>query len=168
MQRPRVIESGMGVGIERPLLGQSRGRPVLPPVEIPLEPPIQPALVPVEVSGPGAPRLLIGALQVAEIVDLEARRAALEVCLEEKVIAAHLAKLQPLDVPRERGPRRIKLEARIRPLVVMRRVALRRGDRLSTARDLAEVDRTRELVPAAGEAMTEVRGPHVCSAVQIW
>src|SRR5207237_8141081 len=132
LQRPRVIESGMGVGIDRPLLGQSRGRPILPPVEIPLEPPIQQALVAVEVSGPGAPRLLIGALQVAEIVDLEARRAALEVRLEEKVIAAHLGKLQPLDVPRQRGPRRIKLEARIRSLVVMRRVALRRGDRLST------------------------------------
>src|SRR2546430_14036994 len=77
MERPGVAERDVCVGIERPLFGQSPRRPILPPVEIPLKPLVQGALVAIEVADPGAPGLLVGALQVAQVVDLEARRAPL-------------------------------------------------------------------------------------------
>src|SRR2546426_6427312 len=73
MERPGVAERNVCVGIERPLFGQSPRRPILPPVEIPLKPLVQGALVAIEVADPGAPGLLVGALQVAQVVDLEAR-----------------------------------------------------------------------------------------------
>src|SRR6266480_243722 len=72
VQRPGVQECRVRIGIERPFLGQSRGGPVLPPVEIPLEALIQAAFVAIEVPRPGTPRHLVGAPQIAEVVDLEA------------------------------------------------------------------------------------------------
>src|ERR1041384_2833345 len=98
----------MRVGIEGALFRQPCRRPVLPPVEVPLEPLIQLAGVAVEVSRPRAPRLLVGALQIAEVVDLESGRAALEVALEQEVVAAHLAELQRLEIAPERRARRIE------------------------------------------------------------
>src|SRR3989442_12288609 len=91
----------MGVGIERPLLGESRGGPVLPPVEIPLKPLVQGALVAVEVSHPGVPGLLIRALQVAQVIDLEAGGAALVAGLAEEGGATPLSELHLLRVPGE-------------------------------------------------------------------
>src|SRR3989441_7216820 len=98
VERPRVPERGVRVGVERALLRQPRSRPVLPPVEIPLEPLVQLAGVAVEVPGPRAPRNLIGALQVAEIVDIEPRGAALVIRLKQQMIAADLAEPKRLDV----------------------------------------------------------------------
>src|SRR6185437_13940090 len=72
MERPRVVERRMGVGVERTLLGQASGGPVLPPVEVPLEALGQGASLAVEEAHPSTPRLLVGALQVAQVVDLEA------------------------------------------------------------------------------------------------
>src|SRR3989442_12152348 len=89
----------MGVGIERPLLGESRGGPVLPPVEIPLKPLVQCALVAVEVSHPGVPGLLIRALQIAQVIDLETGRAALVARLTQQGRPTPLAYLQLLRVP---------------------------------------------------------------------
>jgi len=49
--------------------------------------------VAVEVSHPGAPGLLVGALQVAEVVDFEAGRASLIARLEQQMRASYLAQL---------------------------------------------------------------------------
>src|SRR3989442_4732614 len=97
----------MGVGIERPLLGESRGGPVLPPVEIPLKPLVQRASVAVEVSHPGVPGLLIRALQIAQVIDLETGRAALVARLSQQVRAAYHADEQLLCIPRDGGARRV-------------------------------------------------------------
>src|SRR6267142_5957932 len=75
MQRPGVAERRVRVGVERPLLRQPRRSPVLPPVEVPLKALVELARVPVEVARPGAPRNLIGALAVPEVVRLKAGRA---------------------------------------------------------------------------------------------
>src|SRR5256712_12653352 len=118
MERPGVAERDVCVGIERPLFGQSPRRPILPPVDIPLKPLVQGALVAIEVSDPSAPRLLVGALQVAEVVDLEARRAPRQAGLAQEALPAHLAALHLLDVPRWRRTRRIACEPGPPPLVV--------------------------------------------------
>ena len=109
----------------------------------------------VEVSGPRAPRQLIGTLQVPEVVDLEARRPTLDIGLKEDV-AGHFAELQRLVVAPKGGTCRVEGDSRVRTLVVVRGVALRRGDRLRAARDSAEIERTGDLVAPAGETMTEV------------
>src|SRR3989442_10930659 len=97
----------MGVGIERPLLGESRGGPVLPPVEIPLKPLVQGALVAVEVSHPGVSGLLIRALQIAPVIDLETGPAALVARLPPPVRAPHPAEEPLLRIPPEGGARRV-------------------------------------------------------------
>ena len=60
-------------------------------------------LAAVEVSHPRVPRLLVGAAQKAEIVDLEAGRAALIRGLEHQVLAADLVELEFLGVAAEHG-----------------------------------------------------------------
>src|SRR5438128_10438389 len=105
MERPGVAGRDVCVGIERPLFGQSARRPILPPVEIPLKPLVQGALVAIEVSDPSAPGLLVGALQVAQVVDLEARRAPLVAGLTPEVRPAPLAELPLLAVSRGRRRR---------------------------------------------------------------
>src|SRR5207302_4982590 len=142
-----------GVGVERTLLRQSGAGPVLPPVEVPLEALGQGAPLAVEKAHPRTPRLLVGALQVAQVVDLEPRGAALVAGLEQDVRAAHLAELQRLVVARERRARRVVPQG-IGPLVVVRRVALREGDRRVGSLDPTQVDRSRHLIAAAAEAVT--------------
>src|SRR5207247_7902587 len=77
MERPGVAERDVRVRVERPLFGQSRRRPVLPPVGIPLKALVKGALVAIEVSHPGAPRLLVDALYVAQVFDVETGGASL-------------------------------------------------------------------------------------------
>src|SRR5207249_7842351 len=45
VERPRIEEGRVRVGIERPFLRQASSGPILPPVEIPLEALIKPAFV---------------------------------------------------------------------------------------------------------------------------
>src|SRR5438034_10758441 len=125
MERPSVAERRVRVRIERPLLGQSPRRPILPPVEVPLKTLVQGARVAIEVADPSAPGLLIGALQVAQVVDLEARRAPLVAGLAQEVRPAHLAELQLLGVSRARRARRVVREPGVGSLTVLARVALR-------------------------------------------
>src|SRR2546427_11373311 len=94
MERPRVVERGMRVRVERTLLGKAGGGPVLPPVEVALEALGQGAPLPVEEAHPRAPRLLIRALQEAHVVALAPRGAALQAGLVQHVRAALLAALQ--------------------------------------------------------------------------
>src|SRR5213079_1877405 len=94
MERPRVAERGVRVGIERPLFRQAGSGPVLPPVEIPLKPLVQAACVAVEVADPRAPHLLVRALEVAQVIDFEAGGAPLVTGLRLEMRAAHLADLQ--------------------------------------------------------------------------
>ena len=75
--------------------------------------------------------------------------------------------MQHLRVAGKRCARRVEGDTSIGPLIVVGRVALRRVNRLRAPRDSAEIDRSRELVPAAGEAVAKVNGTHVGAAVQI-
>src|SRR6266511_344538 len=102
MERPGVVERDVRVGVERALLGQAPAGPVLPPVGIPLKPLVQGAPVAIEVSDPGAPGLLVRALQVAQVVDFEAGGAPLVAGLPQEVRAAHLADLQLYGITGER------------------------------------------------------------------
>src|SRR6185503_11083803 len=166
VERPLVMEGGVRVGIERPLLRQPRGRPVLPPVEVPAEQRVELRRAAIVPSRPGRPHLLVRALQIAEIVDLESGGAALVVGLEIEVLAAHLAELNRLEVARQTRARGIEAK-RVRTLVVMRRALLRTGNRLGRTSHATQVDRARQLVAPAGEAMAEIQSARVRALVLV-
>ncbi len=80
--------------------------------------------------------------------------------------AAHLAELQRLVVARERRARGVVPQG-IGPLVVVRRVALRERDRRIASRDAAQVERSRDLVAPAGEAVTKIHAADVGAVAQV-
>jgi hypothetical protein len=69
---PVVLEVDVQVGVVRRLEREAVVGPVLPPVVIPLEALVVLPHVAIEEPGPRCPRLLVGALQVPEVIDLEA------------------------------------------------------------------------------------------------
>src|SRR5258706_11444746 len=73
MHEPLVLELHVGIGVEATIGRQAARRPELPPVEVPERALEQlRRFLPVQ-GAPGAPALLVGAQQEAEIVDLESR-----------------------------------------------------------------------------------------------
>ena len=89
---------------------------------------VERALLPVEEAHPGVPRLLVGAAQIAEVVDLEPGGTALVRRLEHQVLSADLAELELLGVAVERRAIRVERQAGVGPLVVVHGVRLERED----------------------------------------
>src|SRR3954465_3812099 len=124
MKPPVVLQREMKVRRVRRLQWQAARRPVLPPAVVPLKPLTEQPLVPIEEADPGAPRRLVGAAQIAEVVDLEPGRATLIRRLEHHVPPAHLAEFELLGVTIEHSAIGIEGKARVRPLVVVHAVGL--------------------------------------------
>ena len=138
--------------------GEPGRRPVLPPVVVPLNALVERALAAIEEAHPRAPRLLVRAAQVAEVVHLEPGRAALVRRLEHQMLAADFVELES---PRRRRRATVRLESSGRPAsgrwIVVHRVGLRaRGSLRLTPVDTALVERARDLVHVREEAMAEI------------
>ncbi len=88
---PVILEGDVSVGVVSPLQWQAFGCPPLPPVVVQLEAVVEESRLAIEESGPGAPGNLIGATQIAEVVHLEAWRAARIRGLEHQVLSADFA-----------------------------------------------------------------------------
>src|SRR5205823_13141749 len=89
------------------LHGRARSGPVLLPVEVPECRLIERAGMPRLEREPCVPALLIGLPQEAQVVHLEALRAALVGGLKPSDSTAHLSEFELLRVARERRPRRV-------------------------------------------------------------
>ena len=115
---------------------------------------------------PVAPVLQIGALQISEIVRLEARRQAIVRRLEARDASTHLAERDLLGVAAEGSARGIQVQRAIRLLEVVHGIGLRCENRGRRAADTARINGAGELEPAIREPMPEVRGRNIRIAVE--
>src|SRR6266436_3708767 len=126
VESPVVPERDVGVGIVRSLERQPVRGPVLPPVVVQLKAVVELSLVPVEESGPGIPRYLVCAPEVAQVIDLESLGSALIVGLEQHVLSADLAELELLRVAGEVRTVWVERKVGVRTLIIVHCVSLRR------------------------------------------
>src|SRR5262249_38877382 len=114
---PIVLQRDADVRVLRGFRRKARGRPVLPHVVVQLEALVEQVIPAIEEPDPGAPRLLICAAQVSEIIDLEPGRPPLIRRFEHEVLAADLVELELFGIAAEHRPIRVEGKTGVRTLV---------------------------------------------------
>ena len=156
MKSPVVLEGDVGVVVVSPFKREAVGCPPLPPVVVQLEAIIKEARLAIEEAHPCAPRLLVGAAQIAEVVDLEAGRAARKCGLEHQMLTRDLAEPDFFGVTAERGTAAVQWKIGIRSLIKVHAVVLQRGDHSGRTAHQAVIEIARNLVRVLEEAVAEI------------